>query len=137
MGKPLRSQDVPTRRSVWMLSWSWWESMGWGVRESCGEYSMLWVEFVTMLECFWPWMRRTNVVFLRVKPFWGGWTGTGYWMRARTSSIMCWHSLWRTFWSDVYRPWCSSLVWPSPFTTPECLSGRSILGILSLAYCET
>ena len=30
------------------------------------------------------------------------------------------------FLSEVYRPWCSSLVWPSPFTTLECLSGRSI-----------
>ena len=30
------------------------------------------------------------------------------------------------FLGEVYRPWCSSLVWPSPFTTLECLSGRSI-----------
>lgn len=129
MGKPLRSLDVPTRRSVWTRSWSSWVSMGCGARGSFGGCSMRWVVFVTMRGCFWRWMRRTHVGFSRVMPCWGGWTGTGCWTRARTSSITCWPSLSRTFLSAVFKPWSSSPVWPSPFTMPECLSGRGILGM--------
>lgn len=128
MGRPLRSLAAHMRRSGWMLSWGLWESMGCDARESCGGFSMLLAVFVTMQGCFWPLMRRTLVESLRVRLFSEGWIGMGFWMRVRTSLIMCWPWLWRTSLSAVFRHLSSSREWPSPSTMLECSLGRSISG---------
>jgi len=128
MGKLLRSQGVLMRRNVWMPSWSLSESMGSVPRGNSGGFSMLWVAFVMLPECFSPLTKRTNAVFFRMRRFWGGWIGMGFWKRARTSSIMRRLSPWKTFSSAASRLLFSRLVWLSPSTMPECSSNRGTLG---------
>ena len=84
---------------------------------------MHWAVFVTMQGYFWPWTRRTLIESLKVRLFSEGWTAMVFWMRVRTSSIMSSYWLWRTSLSVFCKHLCSSLVWQSLSTMPECSLG--------------
>ncbi|KAL3379750.1 hypothetical protein AABB24_000452 [Solanum stoloniferum] len=49
-----------------------------------------------------------------------------YWTRARTSLIMSWPSLWRTFLSVVSKPLSLRLAWLSQSTMLECSFDKGI-----------